>query len=118
MEQSHGLGPKSPIGGRRNGGLAKGRVLVLAIARGGRGSAAGDDAMILVTLPSSDRFYLTQAEAGWLADDIRQHLVCRRTDQADEPVVVADTPLAPAEAWKLVDHLETEGTVDWQKEGF
>ena len=79
---------------------------MLAIARGGRGSAAGDDAMILVTLPSSDRFYLTQSELGRLADHIRQHLVCRRTDQADEPVVVADTPLAPAEAWQLVDHLE------------
>lgn len=92
-----------------------------AIARGGRGMVARDDAMILVTLSSSDRLYLTQAEADRLADQLRQELVCRTTAQVDEPVVVADIPLSPAEAWQLVDNLEdslTEAEVDWQTEGF
>jgi hypothetical protein len=82
---------------------------------------ARDDAMILVTLSSSDRLYLTQAEADRLADQLRQELVCRTTAQVDEPVVVADIPLSPAEAWQLVDNLEdslTEAEVDWQTEGF
>lgn len=92
-----------------------------ASGRGGGGSVAGDDAMILITISSSDCLYLTQAEADRLTEQIRQELVCRTTAQADGPVVVADIPLAPAEAWQLVDKLENvlmEGTVDWQTEGF
>ena len=92
-----------------------------AIARGGRGAAAGGDSMIPIRLSSSDRLYLTQAEADRLVEQVRQELICRTTTQANEPVVVADIPLTAAEAWRVVDKLEdslAEAEVDWQTEGF
>ena len=77
--------------------------------------------MIPITISSSDRLYLTQAEASRLAQQTRQNLVCRTTTQANEPVVVADIPLTAAEAWRVVDELDislTEDHVDWDVEGF
>ena len=71
--------------------------------------------MITVRLSSSDHLYLTQTEADRLAEQVRQELVCRRADQ----VMVADTPLTAAEAWRLVDKLvPIEDGVNWQNEGF
>ena len=76
--------------------------------------------MISIALSSSDRLFLNEAEADRLANQLRQELVCRTATQANEPVVVADISLAPAEAWRLIDRLEslTEETVEWQTEGF
>jgi hypothetical protein len=77
--------------------------------------------MILVTVSSSDRLYLTLAESVRLAEQIRQKLVCRTIAQVDEPVVVADVPLTSAEAWRLLDKLGSsleEGEIDWLVEGF
>jgi pantothenate kinase-related protein Tda10 len=75
--------------------------------------------LITVALSSSDRLYLTQAEADRLAEQVRQELVCRTTDHTDEPVMVADILLTVAEAWRLVDKLvPIEDEVDWQNEGF
>lgn len=76
--------------------------------------------MISVRLSSSDRLYLTKAEADWLAETIRQELICQTATQANRPVVVADLSLTAAEAWRLIDRLVpiTEETVDWQNEGF
>ena len=90
------------------------------VIAGGSGMTAGDS-MISFTLSSSDRLYLTQAESDRLADQLRQELVCRTAAQADGPVVVADMPLSPAEAWRVVDRLAeslAEAEVDWQTEGF
>jgi len=80
-----------------------------------------NNTVILISISSSDRLYLTQAESVRLIDQIHQELVCRTADQVDEPVVVADIPLTPAEAWQLVDKLEdslTEEIFDWSVEGF
>jgi len=77
--------------------------------------------MIPITISSSNHLYITQVELFRLAEQIRQELVCRTTDQVDEPVMVADIPLSPAQAWQLVDELEdllTEETFDWSVEGF
>lgn len=82
---------------------------------------ARDAAIILVAISSSDRLYLTQAESVWIAEQVRQELVCRTTARVDEPVIVANVALTPAEAWQLVDTLEnslTDGQVDWPVEGF
>ena len=86
-----------------------------------RSLAARDDTMILITISSSSRLYLTQAESIRLIEQIRQKLVCRTTAQVDEPVIVADVPLTSAEAWRLLDKLEgllEEGEIDWLVEGF
>ncbi len=94
---------------------------MLAIARDGRHMVARDDAVISITISSSSRLYLTQAELFRLTEQVRQELVCRRSDQVDEPVMVADIPLSPAQAWQLVDTLEDsleEGEIDWAMEGF
>ena len=77
--------------------------------------------MISIAVSSSDRLYLTEAEAGRLAETIRQELVCRTATQADHLVVVADLSLTTAEAWRLLDKLDglkTVGEIDWTVEGF
>ena len=75
--------------------------------------------MITVNLSSSNRLYLTQAEADRLIHQLRQELVCRTADQADDLVMVANIVLTAAEAWQLVDELvPIEDEVDWQNEGF
>jgi hypothetical protein len=77
--------------------------------------------MIPVAISSFDRLYLTQAETDRLIDQISQELVCRTADQTEEPVVVADIPLSPAQAWQLLVKLEDsleEGEIDWLVEGF
>lgn len=90
------------------------------IARDGRHWAGRDDAMISVALSSSDRLFLTKAEAGRLANQLRQELVCRTADRTGDLVVVADLSLTAVEAWGLVDRLNsiTDETIDWQNEGF
>ncbi len=87
---------------------------------GGWGGATCDDGTILVTMSPSDRLYLTRAESRCLAEQIRQELVCRTTADLDEPVMVADIPMSPADAWQLLGRLEelVERSVDWQREGF
>ena len=78
-------------------------------------------AMIPITVLSSDRLYLSLAEASRLADQLRQELGCRTTAQAGKPVVVADIPLSPVEAWELVDKLDAslmDEEIDWATEGF
>lgn len=70
---------------------------------------------------SGNRLYLSEAEAGRLAEILRQELVCRTTTQVNEPVVVVDMPLTTDEAWDLIDRLEdlvAEEAVDWITEGF
>jgi hypothetical protein len=81
--------------------------------------AGRDDAMISIALSSSDHLYLTPSEMDRLAETIRQELICRTTDQADDLVMVADISLAVTEAWRLIDRLvPIEDEVDWQNDGF
>jgi biopolymer transport protein ExbD len=82
--------------------------------------AVQDGNMIGVRLSSSNHLYLTETEANRLVEIVRQQLICRATDQADEPVIIADTPMSVAEAWELIDRLDTSNgeTVDWSTEGF
>jgi len=75
--------------------------------------------LLSIALSSSNRLYLTQAEADRLIHQLRQELVCRTADQADDLVMVADISLAVTEAWRLIDRLvPIEDEVDWQNEGF
>ena len=76
--------------------------------------------MISIILSSTNRLYLSESEAGHLTDTLHQELICRTTDQATVPVVVADICLTVAEAWRLVDRLDTSNDeiVDWSVEGF
>jgi len=76
--------------------------------------------MISIAVSSSDRLYLTKAEADRLAETIHQILVCRTAAQANDPVMVADILLTAAEAWRLIDRLEslTVEEIDWAVEGF
>jgi hypothetical protein len=77
--------------------------------------------VISITISCCDRLYLAKTESRRLAGRIRQQLVCRRTDQVDDPVVVADILVSPGEARRLADKLEAslmEETIDWAKEGF
>jgi len=86
-----------------------------------RDLAAREDDVIHITMSSSIRLYLTQAELFRLTEQIRQELVCRTADRVDDLVMVADTTLTSAEAWRLLDKLEgllTEEMVDWPVEGF
>jgi biopolymer transport protein ExbD len=88
--------------------------------RSARRVAVQDGNMIGVRLSSSNHLYLTETEANRLVEIVRQQLICRATDQADEPVIIADTPMSVAEAWELIDRLDTSNgeTVDWSTEGF
>ena len=46
-------------------------------------------------------------EAKQLAERLEhEELVCRTAAQADDPVVVADVEVAPADAWQLAGQLE------------
>jgi hypothetical protein len=77
--------------------------------------------MISVAVSSSNGLFLTLHEVERLAEIVQQELICRPSDQIDNPVMVADFCLTVAEAWKLVDVLEdvaVEEAVDWADEGF
>jgi hypothetical protein len=93
---------------------------VLTVEEGGRRQVASDGGTIVPTLSPSGHLYLTKAEADRLAGQLRQELVCRTTGQVADPVTVADVPLTVAEAWRLLDRLDTSNdeAVDWLKDGF
>jgi hypothetical protein len=76
--------------------------------------------VIPIILSSTNRLYLTQFEADGLADHLRQTLICRTAGQANDPVIIADTPIPVAEAWELFDrlNLSRDEIVDWLKDGF
>jgi hypothetical protein len=81
---------------------------------------AQDGNMIGVRLSPFNHLFLTQTEADSLANRLRQTLICRTIDQANHLVTLADISLTVAEAWGLLDRLDTSNNeiVDWPAEGF
>jgi hypothetical protein len=83
--------------------------------------------MILLTLSPTDHLWLTGSEATRLAEQLEYELVCRTASEVAQPVMVADIPLNPTEAWRFVEEIqqlqfepsETNGAQgDWLTEGF